>query len=129
MLAAAADCVRGFTVARAKVLKYRDSLDDGPAHGIDGRAKVMDMTGTEDILLYQSLCTAVAWSGTGWRVCEKCIVQGLGPVHSARTGNVAHRPVPKCRRVFPREISPRQDHRRVHRNIQQSLSIYFRGGL
>ena len=51
MLAAAADCVRGFTVARAKVFKYRGSLDDGPAHGIDGRANAMDITGTEDITL------------------------------------------------------------------------------
>ena len=51
MLAAAADCVRGFTVARAKVLKYRGSLDDGPAQSIDGRANAMDMTETEDITL------------------------------------------------------------------------------
>ena len=44
------------------------------------------------------------------RRTDRLIVQGLGPVHSARTANVAHRPVPKCRRVFPREISPRQQH-------------------
>ena len=53
MLAAAAACVRGFTAARAKVLKfkYRGSLDDGPAQSIDGRANAMDMTETEDITL------------------------------------------------------------------------------